>query len=162
MTKVYVSDTNIWIDFNHAALLEELFQLPFSLCCTDFVAYELDNPELMPLIDLGLTVESLSSDEVGQLQELSHQHNNPSLADMSCYFLAREHNLPLLTGDGQLRALAIRENVEVRGVLWLLDQMVEHVVISPARAAEALRAMLGNNARLPQRECLLRFERWEA
>jgi predicted nucleic acid-binding protein len=162
MSKVYVSDTNIWIDFHHAALLEELFRLPFSLCCTDFVALELDNPELTPLVELGLMVESLSADEIERLQELSHQHNNPSLADMSCYFLAREQNLPLLTGDGQLRALAIRERVEVRGVLWLLDQMVEHVVISPVRAAEALRTMLEKNARLPQRECQLRLERWEA
>lgn len=162
MTKVYVSDTNIWIDFNHAALLEELFRLPFSLCCTDFVAFELDNPSLTPLLDLGLIVESLNSEEVLRLQELGRQHSNPSLADMSCYFLAKDRNLPLLTGDGQLRALAIRENVEVRGVLWLLDQMVEHGVIGPARAAEALRAMLGNNARLPQQECTLRLARWEA
>jgi hypothetical protein len=25
---VYVSDTNIWIDFRHAGLLEQLFRLP--------------------------------------------------------------------------------------------------------------------------------------
>lgn len=32
MTKVYVSDTNIWIDFRNAELLDELFRLPLSLC----------------------------------------------------------------------------------------------------------------------------------
>jgi thiamine phosphate synthase YjbQ (UPF0047 family) len=42
------------------------------------------------------------------------------------------------------------------------DEMMAHVVISPARAAHALRTMLENNARLPQRECQLRFGRWEA
>ncbi|CAB3796097.1 hypothetical protein [Pararobbsia alpina] len=90
MAKVYVSDTNIWIDFHHADLLRELFQLPFALCCTDFVALELDSPELAPLVDFGLVIESLSSDEVQQLHALTQQHKNPSLADMSCYFLARE------------------------------------------------------------------------
>lgn len=37
MTRVYVSDTNIWIDFRHAGLLDELFLLDLTLCCTDFV-----------------------------------------------------------------------------------------------------------------------------
>ncbi|QQC63808.1 PIN domain-containing protein [Paraburkholderia ginsengisoli] len=162
MAKVYVSDTNIWIDFHHAELLQELFQLPFSLCCTDFVALEMDSPELAPLVDLGLVIESLSSNEVQQLQGLTQQHKNPSLADMSCYFLARERQLPLLTGDGALRALAQREKVQVHGVLWLLDRMVEHNVIAAARAALALRTMLEKNARFPERECQLRLERWDA
>jgi hypothetical protein len=161
MARVYVSDTNIWIDFHHAALLNELFQLPFSLCCTDFVAFELDAPELTPLVGLGLIVEEMSADDVQQLSALREQHNNPSLADMSCYFLAKKRGHPLLTGDGQLRKLAKDEKVEVRGVLWLLDQMVEHAVIAPRRAAEALRTMLAKNARLPQRECQIRLERWE-
>jgi predicted nucleic acid-binding protein len=41
MSRVYVSDTNIWIDFRNAGLLDALFKLPFSLCCTDFVVHEL-------------------------------------------------------------------------------------------------------------------------
>ena len=159
MAKVYVSDTNIWIDFHHAALLNALFQLP---CCTDFVASELDTPELTPLVELGLIVEPLDGDDIQQLFELAQQHRNPSLADMSCYFLAKKSGLPLLTGDGQLRKLAKDEQVEVRGALWLLDQMVEHAVIEAHRAAEALRTMLQKNARLPERECQNRLERWEA
>lgn len=162
MAKVYVSDTNIWIDFHHAALLTELFQLPFALCCTDFVAEELDEPKLSPLVELGLVVEPVDGADMQQLYELAQQHRNPSLADMSCYFLAKKSGLPLLTGDGQLRRLAVNERVEVRGVLWLLDQMVEHAVIEARRAAEALRTMLQRNARLPAAECQIRLERWEA
>ncbi|HKT99465.1 MAG TPA: hypothetical protein VJS30_23495 [Paraburkholderia sp.] len=162
MAKVYVSDTNIWIDFHHAALLNELFRLPFSLCCTDFVAEELDTPKLSPLVELGLIVEPVEDNDIQQLFELTQQHRNPSLADMSCYFLAKKNDLPLLTGDSQLRRLAVNEHVEVRGALWLLDQMVEHAVIEARRAAEALRAMLQKNARLPAEECRIRLERWEA
>ncbi|GAB5098527.1 PIN domain-containing protein [Caballeronia sp. HLA56] len=161
MPKVYVSDTNIWIDFHHAALLDELFQLPFSLCCTDFVAFELDTPALAPLVGRGLIVEEMSADDVRQLSKLTRLHENPSLADMSCYFLAKKSGIPLLTGDGQLRRLAINEHVEVRGALWLLDQLVESAVIETARAAGALRTMLERNARLPEAECRLRLERWE-
>lgn len=35
--QVYISDTNIWIDFRNAGLLGALFDLPFELCSTDFV-----------------------------------------------------------------------------------------------------------------------------
>jgi hypothetical protein len=31
MDRVYVSDTNIWIDFRNAGLLDDLFRLPFSM-----------------------------------------------------------------------------------------------------------------------------------
>jgi len=161
MAKVYISDTNIWIDFHHASLLNELFKLPFSLCCTEFVAFELDEPNLTPLISLGLIIEPLSGEEVGQLAQLTQQHNNPSLADMSCYYLAKERKMPLLTGDGKLRALAKNESVQVHGALWLLDQLVAHGIIAPTRAVAALQTMLDNNARLPAAECRSRLEHWK-
>jgi len=43
MNLVYVGDSNIWIDFRNAGLLEKLVQLPITLCCTDFVPAELDD-----------------------------------------------------------------------------------------------------------------------
>ena len=161
MAKVYVSDTNIWIDFYHASLLNELFKLPFSLCCTEFVAFELDEPNLTPLVALGLIIEPLSGEEIQELGQLTRLHNNPSLADMSCYYLAKERQMPLLTGDGQLRALAKSESVQVHGALWLLDQLVAHKIVATNRAAVALQTMLDNNARLPAAECRSRFEHWK-
>ncbi|WP_083340941.1 hypothetical protein [Chromobacterium amazonense] len=70
MDKIYISDTNIWIDFHHAALLTELFQLPFTLCSTDLATSELDTPDITPLLYLGLKIETLSGDEVMQLVAL--------------------------------------------------------------------------------------------
>ena len=42
-TQVYISDTNIWIDLRNAGLLDAMFDLPFTLCCTDFVLNELQD-----------------------------------------------------------------------------------------------------------------------
>jgi hypothetical protein len=44
-TLVFVSDTNIWIDFEKVGLLDKLFSLPFQYWTTDFVANELAQPE---------------------------------------------------------------------------------------------------------------------
>jgi hypothetical protein len=159
---VYVSDTNIWIDFQHAALLPALFQLPFQLCTTDFALGELSLSEQRMLRSLGLVVEVLDAAATPRLAALMSEHNNSSLPDVSCYLLARDNQWPLLTGDGRLRRQAERDKLRVHGALWLLDQLVDADVITPMRAAAALQAMLQKSARLPQTECDRRMARWRA
>lgn len=160
MSTIYISDTNIWIDLRNAGLLEEMFRLPFALCCTDFVFDELKDLPQERLLEMGLVVEGLNDQAVVELFSLTAQHRNSSLADVSCYYLAKNTGYPLLTGDGRLRKQASKDGIDVFGVLWLLDQLVAHEVISTARAAEALKAMLGKGARLPPAECTHRFGLW--
>jgi hypothetical protein len=57
--QVYISDTNIWIDLRNAGLLDALFDLPFTLCCTDFVLSELQDFDHTHLRVRGLVVETL-------------------------------------------------------------------------------------------------------
>ena len=160
MTRVYVSDTNIWIDFRNAGLLEQLFQLPITLCSTDFVLSELQDLQHETLIANGLVVEGLDADAMGRLFSLMAAHNNSSLADVSCYLLAQDTGRPLLTGDGRLRRQAVTDGLEVFGALWLLDQLVAHAVVSPAEARRGLQAMLAQGARLPGAECNARMTVW--
>ena len=116
-TKVLVSDTNIWIDLHRSGLLEAAFHLPHAFATTDFVWRELQTPPGRALTDMGLSVEAIEGDEMPTLLELRHALNNSSLADVSCYFLARERGWALLTGDGALRRSARQSEIEVRGVL---------------------------------------------
>ena len=162
MSRIYISDTNIWIDFNNAGLLNELFQLPLTFCCTEFVLAELNNFDHSALLARGLLVEPLDDTAVIKLYGLMAEHNNSSLADVSCYFLAHATTRPLLTGDGQLRKQAQKDGLEVHGALWLLDRLVEHAVIPPKRAADCLDNMLLKNARLPHAECQIRLQQWRA
>lgn len=160
MSRVYVSDTNIWIDFRHAGLLDHLFQLPLTLCSTDFVLAELHGVQHDTLIAHGLLVEQLDGGAMGRLFNLMAAHNNSSLADVSCYLLAQDTGRPLLTGDGRLRKQALRDGLEVFGALWLLDQLVAHAVVSPSEASRGLQAMLAHGARLPNTECQARMIVW--
>ena len=152
-TQVYISDTNIWIDFRNADVLDELFRLPFRLCCTDFVLGELKDLPTQDLVAQGLIVETLEGSAIGELHELCAAHHNSSLADVSCYYLAVRTGRPLLTGDGRLRAQAARDGIEIFGALWLLDRLVENALLPRQRAAKALQAMLDHGARLPHAEC---------
>lgn len=160
MNKIYISDSNIWIDIHNAGLLDELFQLPVTLCSTDFVLDELNDLPEDQLVARGLRVETLDGDEVGKLYALKAEHNNSSLADVSCYYLAQQTGYPLLTGDGRLRKQAAKDGIQVLGVIWLLEQLIAHGVIAPARAAQALETMLQHGARLPQTECQQRIQQW--
>lgn len=160
MSLVYISDTNIWIDFRNAGLLDQMFRLPFTLCCTDFVLNELEDFPHEELIVRGLLVDSFDEQGVMRLFALKVEHNNSSLADVSCYLLAQETGRPLLTGDGKLRRQAQRDGLQVHGALWLLDLMVEHQVVAPMQAADALEIMLEHGARLPSGECDTRLSHW--
>lgn len=162
MQRIYISDTNIWIDFGHAGLLDALFALPFTFVSTDFVVAELGEPAPAGLLARGLVVETLDEADVAQLFGLMEQHSNSSLADVSCYLVAKAQGVPLLTGDGRLRKQAAADGVQVHGALWLLDQLVDHAIIAPAHAAAALQAMLDAGARLPRAECERRFAAWQA
>jgi predicted nucleic acid-binding protein len=160
MSLIYISDTNIWIDFRNAGLLEQMFRLPFTLCCTDFVLHELEDFPHDELLGRGLLVEVFDEPGVIRLFGLKIEHNNSSLADVSCYLLAQETGRPLLTGDGKLRRQAQRDGLQVHGALWLLDLMIEHQVLEETQAADALVHMLEHGARLPTSECETRLSRW--
>ncbi len=158
--QVYISDTNIWIDFRNAELLDALFNLPFKLCCTDFVLDELKDFDTKHLLARGLVVETLDAAATAALFDLMQAHNNSSLADVSCYQLAHQTKHPLLTGDGRLRKQAQTDGHQVRGALWLLDHLVAHQTIKPKVAAKALQRMMDTGSRLPDAECRQRMNLW--
>ena len=158
--QVYISDTNIWIDLRNAGLLDALFDLPFTLCCTDFVLNELQDIDHHHLRERGLVVETLDEQATAALFPLMQAHNNSSLADVSCYHLAKQTGRPLLTGDGRLRKQALADGLEVHGALWLLDQMVAHQIIERKNAAQCLQSMLTSGARLPEADCQKRLSLW--
>ena len=159
-TKILVSDTNIWIDLHRSNLLETVFQLPHQFVTTDFVWRELRKPPGQHLTDLGLVVEALNGDEALELLDLRRTLNNSSLADVSCYFVARERGWTLLTNDRALRKSGQRASLDVRGVLWILDELEQHQILSPAGLFTALTAMRQAGARLPDEECDKRLAKW--
>lgn len=158
--QVYISDTNIWIDFHNSGLLDALFSLPFQICSTDFVLAELQDFDPKTLQTRGLQVHKLDEQATEQLVTLMESHNNSSLADVSCYLLAQQTRHPLLTGDGRLRKQAEKDGLQVHGVLWLLDQVVMHQIVMPSIAAHGLQTMIDRGARLPANECQARLRVW--
>lgn len=160
MSVVLISDTNILIDFRNAGLLERLFQLPYEFHTTDFVMDELSLEDADAAVSLGLRVNGFEGSEIQELYAIATATRNSSIADASCFFLARKTGHPLLTGDMRLRRACEESGIVVKGALWLLDDLVRLAILTPSEAAEALQSMLDLGARFPTDACEDRLSKW--
>ena len=159
-SKILVSDTNIWIDLHHGGLLDAAFELPYQFVTSEFAYFELHKPPGQALEERGLAVQGFAPEELQVLFELKKERHNPSLADVSCYLIARENGWLLVTGDKKLRVAGQGQKLEVRGVLWILDELFRLDVVRGPDLAAALQAMLDRGARLPDTECNQRIKKW--
>lgn len=166
--KIVVSDTNIFIDLVKLDLLGDFFSLPWDIHTTDFVISELEIPEqkaaVMAFIKRKkLTVGKLDAEEVGLIVERSDETGGKiSITDFSVCHYARKNNYTLLTGDMNLRKVAIKENISVHGILFLFDELVKHNILPPELAADTLKQLKEVNTRLPLEEVDNRIAKWES
>jgi len=62
---------------------------------------------------------------------------------------------------GMLRKKAEQDRIQVRGVLWVLDSLVEAGIITYKNAASKLKRILDAGSRLPPDECSKRLDAWK-
>ena len=146
MKTIVVSDTNIFIDLVKLDLLGDLFALPWDVHTTDFVISELTDPVQKAAVTAfikrnKLTIGRLSSEEVGKIVQRRYT---------------------LLTGDRNLRKIAINESIAVHGILYLFDELVSHLILPPKLAVETLKQLKMLNTRLPLDEVDARIKNWES
>ena len=82
--------------------------------------------------------------------------------DWSAIYYAQKFDALLLSGDKILRKVAEAKMIEVRGILWVFDLLVDSHVISNTEAVSFLGELVKRNRRLPAEECRKRLESWRA
>ena len=170
MKKIVVNDTNIFIDLYEVGLLEEFFSLPWEVHTTDFVMLELQREGQHDTVarykaDKRLIVPVLEAEdmlEIGHLFQQNENKTNISLTDCSVWYYAKVNNYILLTGDRKLRTASVFDGVEVHGVIYVFDCLVEYDVISRQIAVEKLQQLFSINPRLPKEEIEKRINKWKA
>lgn len=68
----------------------------------------------------------------------------------------------LLTGDGKLRKIVQKDEVEVHGILYLFEKLLEYDIIDSETAIERMEALKNINTRLPKDEIDKRIHSWKA
>ncbi len=159
--EIVVSDTNIFIDLWNIGLLERFCELPLSIHTTDFVVGELQTQgvrdAVWQLSKAGrLTVKTFKSHEYGEIMAL--QDKNLSFQDCTVLYYALSGEYKLLTGDRNLRTVAERHGLQVSGVIYVVDELLRHGILSKEEYIEKLKSLLESNHRLPMKEIVKRIE----
>lgn len=155
MAKLVVSDTNIFIDLISMGLLGDFFLLPFDISTVDFVIRKLkktgQNEAVVEFQKRNrLTVFEFSSVEIDEIIKLKYSSGGPlSFQDCSVWYCAKQHSAVLLTGDKALSLKARADAIEVHGLLYIIEQLVDNNVIPPLLAAHKLEWLKNANKRLP-------------
>lgn len=164
MATLLVSDTSVLVDLDRGGILNALFQLPFDIGVPD-VLYDLELKDWAGpnLIAAGLKVLVLDGDGVALVQRYRGHDPRLSLPDAFALALAKTENHILLAGDASLRKLAEIEEVEVHGVLWVIDALDGHKVLSGVELLQGLRLIAEHpRCRLPKGEIQQRLKRYAA
>ncbi len=163
---IFINDTNILIDLAELGLLQEFSKIEGELCTCDLVVAELEDAtqkdKVHQLIDSGiLKILDLTAMEL--FEEVAPMQGNTSglsLEDCSVWYLAKKHNGILLSGDGRLRKQASKNGINVKGILYVFDELVAQEIISEQTAGERLIQLKTYNPRLPQKELDDRIKKW--
>lgn len=159
---ILVSDTSVLIDLERGRLLEGCFTLAAEFAVPDLLyRQELEGYGGAELVQLGLRVEELTSQELTVAQATRGASPKLSLPDAYAYSLASARGWTLLTGDGELRKLAQANGIPFFGVLGICDQLVEAQVMAATVVADGLDLIAGHpRCRLPRGEIAARLERY--
>jgi len=156
-----IVDTNILIDLCVGDLFEEFFSLSYIVFIPDVIKEEYNNPVECIKTIRRIRNKGLSSKDVEKIYEFFKEHPSLSVGDIFAFWLAKKERAILLTGDGKLKKLANKYEVEVHGILWIMDNIYEKNSKNGKKLLRALKKILNRGSRLPEKECKKREERWK-
>lgn len=164
MKRIAIQDANIIIDLIHIDLFSLSLDLEFRFFTTDIIHFELNDHQssiIQDYVHLGkFGIISISKSELEEIKSLSTVHKKLSEQDCSALYFAEKHKAVLLSGDKHLRKAAEFFKIEVRGILWIFDQLIEKKIIEKTTALVFLEKLLLINKRLPMDQCKKRMEAW--
>lgn len=163
--KIVINDANILIDLVKLELIDAFSKLDFDLHTTDFVLDELNDEQKSPIVNLNngkkLTViETTETIDFQGITTILEKSTGLSFEDCSVWYYSKKMSGILLTGDGKLRKQASKDKIEVRGIIYLFDVLLNQKLISFQEAIEKIKQLMLLNNRLPKKEIDKRIELW--
>lgn len=143
MTKIVVNDASCLFDLKKGRLLHAMLALPFAFV----IPYPVRVSELLDftaqewqmLADSGVEIYDLEPEAVRDALAVKAAHPALSPNDCFCLITARCHaDATLLTGDARLRRVAEEHQIDVHGVLWIIDLLHERGLAPPPLLVSAL------------------------
>ena len=164
--KIIINDANILIDLVKLELIDVFSELNFDLHTTDFVYEEIYDDQKRVISNLNKReklkiIETNSNEDFLGINNLLQNSKGLSFEDCSVWYYAKKLSGILLTGDNQLRRQAIKNFIEVRGIIYVFDELVSQKLISIEVACIKIEELAKLNDRLPKKEIEKRILLWK-
>lgn len=165
--RIVVSDSSCLIDLRKASLLDAFVRLPYELLIPntlfDGELVKFTAAQKRALVRGGLQVVDLPGESVLRAADVTRQLPRLSIHDGFAFVLAEQHTgCVLLSGDGALRTYAASCAIEVRGVLWVIDELHRHHLEPVETLLGALTLFAADDTvRLPAREIAASIRRYQ-
>jgi len=162
-----VSDSSCLIDLRKASLLDAFLKLPYEILIPNTLfedeLLKFTNDQKEALVRGGLKVMDLPGESVLRAQWVVRGTPQGSIHDGLAFALAETYaGCILLTGDRSLRTLAAAQQMEVHGVLWVVDEIHTNKLGTAASLHAALLLLADDGAvRLPPRELAASIKRYD-
>jgi rRNA-processing protein FCF1 len=134
--KLIVTDANILIYLSRLDLIESFFNMNFSVHTTDFIIdeYYRGKKKEKNLKNINKYMRSGKIEvhvyDYNKIFTLHEQKKSLTASDCSIYILSREIKAILLTGDRKLKLFSEKGDVEVHGIIWLIDKCITMVLLT--------------------------------
>jgi len=156
-----VSDANIFIDLDKADLLKYFDSLGFTIATSDFVYAELNARQKSIVNSLDIAIYEMDGAELisfhGEFSALNLK--KLSYQDYSIFYYARKYDGEVLSNDIRLRKYATKKSIPVKGLFYILDEMVLQGCVSANVMIKKLILLKEINKRLPTKEIDDRIDR---
>lgn len=161
--RIAVTDANIFIDLIKLQWLGHLFRIDLEIYTTLEVVNELKDTQQLLLEEFKEAGKlSVYFFDAAELEQIAVMEAPKALSaiDRSLVFLAKHIGAGVLSGDNPLRKYCSNCALEVRGILWLFDTLLDRGLVDHSMAIEKLNQLLSFNDRLPKEECRHRLREW--
>lgn len=136
-------------------LLQDFFKLDYEFYTTPQVIGEITHDDQISEIEQYIQAEILLIDNQGTLESIQELYNyfpGLSFADSSVLELTSRVNGILLSSDKGLRNITRKNNLIVKGVLWIIEEMVNMGILTKEIAVQKLLDYPMINTRVPNNE----------
>jgi hypothetical protein len=161
--KIAITDANIFIDLIETEMLGFLFDLDLEIHTT-YEVYNQLNIEQEKIAQnfvqsKSLFLYSFSFEEIQEIASIEFPAGL-EMADRTVYYYASKITGIILSGDRKLKKFCERKHQNVKGIIWIFDQIFEKNLLQPHQLATKMELLLKINSRLPYDECHSRIIKW--
>ncbi len=153
--EIVVKDSCILFDLIDLDIIDDFFKLDIKAFTTPQVIAEITCKNQRSVVLNHISNKNLTVDSLGRFEfiiEIFNSNTSLSFTDSSVLELAIRKKATLLSSDKSLRKESSRCKINVRGVLWVFEELTKNNVVPISRAIEKLKIYPKINNRAPGKE----------